>query len=49
MDTKEIIEELRITMQNLIPIDTHKSTQPNIFIPKTLEDCEIVLIRIDEV
>lgn len=49
MDTNDVIEKLRTTMQNLIPVDTRKSTQSDIFIPKTLENCEFVFIRIDKV
>lgn len=48
MDHNTFLEKLRDTMQNLIPVDSRKSTK-SIFIPKSLDDCEFVFVRVDKV
>lgn len=48
MDYNTFLEQLRTTMRNLIPVDTRKSTQP-IFVPKDIENCEFVFIRVDKI
>lgn len=49
MDTNDVIEKLRTTMQNLIPVDTRLPTKSKIFIPKDLNNCEFVFVRNDKV
>lgn len=45
----EMINQLRSTMQNLIPQETRLQKSQKIFIPKDLSNCEFVFIRVDKV
>ena len=36
-------------MQKLVPKGTRNQIQKNIFVPKDLEDCEYVFVRIDKI
>lgn len=47
IDHNDFVNRLRANMRNLIPVDTRKSNHP-IFIPKTLDTCEFVFLRIDK-
>lgn len=45
----EFVDQLRETMKSVIPIDTRKNYQTDIFIPKDLETADFVFIRVDRV
>lgn len=49
MDPCDLVAKLRNTMQNLIPTQTRMARQPQVFIPKDLNTCEQVFVRIDRV
>lgn len=48
MDHNSFLEKFRETMRSLIPVDTRNSTKP-IFLPKRLEDCDFVFVRVDKI
>ena len=48
-DTSDFVVKLRDTMQSLIPTDTRKSAQPDVFVPKDLQVCTHVFVRVDKV
>lgn len=49
LDPTTFLDRLRLRMQSVKPTETRKSNQPNVFIPKTLETCTHVFVRIDKV
>lgn len=49
LDPGSYIDHLRDNMQNLIPKDTRTQNQNNIFVPKDLETCEHVFVRVDKI
>lgn len=49
VDISDFVTRLRATMDNLLPTDTRKTPQNNLFIPKSLETCDFVFVRVDKV
>ena len=47
--TSDFVIKLRDSMQNIIPTDTRACVQPNVFVPKDLETCSHVFVRVDKV
>ena len=44
-----VIDQLRQTMRNLVPTSTRQAKQNNIFVPKSLDNCDFVFVRSDKV
>ena len=49
LDPSSYVEHLRNYMQDLIPKETRYNKQNNIYIPKDLETCEYVFVRVDKI
>lgn len=47
--TNEFVNQLRTTMRNVVPTDTRKANQTDVFIPKDLEKTDFVFVRVDRV